>query len=155
MKLAIISIGIITLIKFILCDKDLYKVLEIPRSASQNDIKKKYRELTRKYHPDRNQGNKKASQKFTEVAEAYEILSDAKKRRLYDRGGMDAVKNDGQMQESFDPFDMFGGMFGGGQKGERRDHDLRLKIRVTLKDLYIGKEYEVKIFYYKLYYLSF
>lgn len=151
MKLTILSIGIITLIKFILCDKDLYKVLEIPRSASQNDIKKKYRELTRKYHPDKNQGNKEASEKFTEVAEAYEILSDQKKRRLYDRGGMDAVKNDGQMQESFDPFDMFGGMFGGGQKGERRDHDIRIKLRVTLKDLYIGKEYEVTNSLFKKY----
>lgn len=144
-KIFLFGILITTIINKILCEKDLYKVLEVPRSASQGDIKKKYRELTRKYHPDKNQGNKEASNKFSEVAEAYEILSDAKKRRLYDRGGMEAVKNEGQMQEGgFDPFDMFGGMFGGGQRGgERRDHDLKIKLRVTLKDLYLGKEFDV------------
>jgi len=146
-KFFLISITIIitTIINKVLCEKDLYKVFEVSRSASQNDIKKKYRELTRKYHPDRNQGNKEASGKFSEVAEAYEVLSDPKKRRLYDRGGMDAVKTEGQMQEGgFDPFDMFGGMFGGGQRGgERRDIDLKIKMRVTLKDLYLGKEYDV------------
>jgi DnaJ-related protein SCJ1 len=149
MKLAFLLTGLFTILFKILCEKDLYKVFEIQRSASQIDIKKKYRELTRKFHPDRNQGNKEASEKFSEVAEAYEILSDPRKRRLYDRGGMDAVKNEGQMQESFDPSDMFGGMFGGGQRGERRDNDLKIKLRVTLKDLYLGKEYEVIfIFYY-------
>lgn len=147
-KLLLLATLITTIIKSILSEKDLYKVFEVPRSASQSDIKKKYRELTRKYHPDRNQGSKEASEKFSEVAEAYEVLSDAKKRRLYDRGGMDAVKNEGQMQEGgFDPFDMFGGMFGGGQRGgERRDTDLRIKLRVTLKDLYLGKEYDVSFF---------
>lgn len=144
MKLLLLF-GVATLITLILCEKDLYKVLEIARSASQSDIKKKYRELTRKYHPDKNQGSKEASEKFSQVAEAYEVLSDPKKRRLYDRGGMDAVKNDGQMQEHVDPFDMFGGIFGGGQRGERRDHDLRIKLRVSLKDLYLGKELEVSI----------
>ncbi len=145
MKLKFLFIGIVSsILSIILCEKDLYKVLEISKSASQNDIKKKYRELTRKYHPDRNQGSKEASEKFSEVAEAYEILSDPKKRRSYDRGGMDAVKNDGQMQEGgFDPFgDMFGDMFGG-KRGERRDQDLRIKLRVSLKDLYLGREYEV------------
>lgn len=148
----IIFLGIVFLIQIILCEKDLYKVLEIKRSASQSEIKKKYREMTRKYHPDRNQGNEKAKEKFAEVAEAYEILSDAKKRRLYDRGGMEAVKQDGQMQEQggFDPFeDMFGGGFGGGFGGrqqQRRDHDVKIKIRCSLKDLYIGKEYEVIFF---------
>jgi len=150
-KLLLIFTLITTIIKSILSEKDLYKVLEVSRSASQSDIKKKYRELTRKYHPDRNQGSKEASDKFSEVAESYEVLSDPKKRRLYDRGGMDAVKNDGQMQEGgFDPFDMFGGMFGGGGQrgGERRDQDLRIKLRVTLKDLYLGKEYDVSLLFF-------
>jgi DnaJ-related protein SCJ1 len=126
----------------ILCEKDLYKVLGIDRSASQNEIKKKYRELTKKYHPDKNQGNPEASAKFAEVAEAYEILNDQQKRRKYDRGGMDAIKNSHE-GEGFDPFDIFGGMFGGGQRGERRDSDTRIKMKVSLKDLYLGKEYEV------------
>ena len=139
----IIFLGIVFL-QIILCEKDLYKVLEIKRSATQPEIKKRYREMTRKYHPDRNQGDEKAKDKFSEVAEAYEVLSDAKKRKLYDRGGMDAVKQQGQMQDQggFDPFG-FGGF--GGQPQERRDQDVKIKIRCSLKDLYLGKEYEVNI----------
>jgi len=142
---ATIAIGLIFLIQLIQCDKDLYKVLELQRNASQNDIKRKYREMTRKYHPDKNQGNRQASAKFAEVAEAYEILSDPKKRRKYDRGGMDAVNNENQ-QQGFDPFDVFGMFNGGhGQRGENRDNDVRIKIRASLKDLYLGREYEVTI----------
>jgi DnaJ-related protein SCJ1 len=128
---------------YIFSEKNLYKILEVDRSASQNELKKKYREMTRKYHPDKNQGNAEASAKFADVAEAYEILSDPKKRRQYDRGGMDAVKNEGQEQQ-FDPFDVFGSMFGGGRR-ENRDRDLKIKLRVSLKDLYLGREYEVTI----------
>ena len=143
----LLFLGVITLLQIILCEKDLYKVLEVKRSASQSEIKKKYREMTRKHHPDRNQDNKeKAKEKFAEIAEAYEILFDAKKRRLYDRGGMEAVKEDSKMQEQggFDPFDMFGGGFGGQQQHQqRRDKDLKIRIRCTLKDLYLGKEFDV------------
>lgn len=140
-----IFLCMIFLINIILCEKDLYRVLEIKRSATQPEIKKKYRELTRKYHPDRNQGDEKSKEKFAEVAEAYEVLSDVNKRRLYDRGGMDAVTKNAQMQNQggFDPFgDIFGG-FGGGRPQERRDADVKIKIRCTLKDLYLGKEHEV------------
>ncbi len=137
-------LGIILVINKILCDKDLYKVMELARNASQNDIKKKYRELTKIYHPDRNKGSKEASAKFSEVAEAYEVLSDVNKRRKYDRGGMEAVNNMNQGGGNFDPFDVFGGMFGGGGKRENRDADVRIKIRASLKDLYLGKENEVE-----------
>jgi DnaJ-related protein SCJ1 len=129
----------------IICEKDLYKTFELERNASQNDIKKKYRELTKKYHPDKNQGSPEASSKFAEVAEAYEILSDPKKRRQYDRGGMNAVKNSNE-GEGFDPFNIFDMFGGGGRKGENRDADTRIKIRVSLKDLYLGKEYEVEYY---------
>lgn len=132
----------------ILCaDKDLYKVLNLPRNASQNEIKKRYREYTKLYHPDKNQQNKKeATDKFAEVAEAYEILSDEKKRRKYDRGGMDAVNVQNQNQ-GFDPFNVFG-MFGGQkQGGEKREDDVRIKLRTSLKDLYLGREYEVYLIY--------
>jgi DnaJ-related protein SCJ1 len=137
-----IFLGLILIIDLILCDKDLYKILEVERNASQNDIKRKYRELTKKYHPDKNQGNKDASAKFSEIAEAYEILSDPKKRRKYDRGGMDAVNNENQAQ-NFDPFDVFGMFGGGGQRRENRGEDVKIKIRASLKDLYLGREYEV------------
>ena len=134
---------LLLIIKNIICEKNLYSILEIERNASQNEIKKKYRELAAKYHPDKNQGNSEASAKFAEVAEAYEILSDPKKRRKYDRGGIEAIKNDNDLENSFDPFDIFGMFGGGGRKGEKRDDDLKIKIRVSLKDLYLGKEYEV------------
>lgn len=133
-------LGLLILIEVILCEKDLYKVLGLQRSASQNDIKKKYRELTRKLHPDVNPAPD-ATEKFREVADAYEILSDPSKRRKYDRGGMDAVNNENQ-PSNFDPFDIFG-MFGGGQKRENRDSDVKIKIRASLKDLYLGREIEV------------
>jgi len=141
----IIFLGLIFL-QIILCEKDLYKSLEIKRSATQPEMKKKYRELTRKYHPDRNRGDEKAKDKFTDVAEAYEVLSDPKKRRSYDRGGMEAVKQEAQMQEQGghhggDPFgDMFG--HGHGHQQQRRDKDVKIKIRVSLKDLYLGKEFD-------------
>jgi DnaJ-related protein SCJ1 len=149
----IIFLGIIFFLNIILCEKDLYKILEVKRSATLPEIKKKYREMTKKYHPDRNQGDEKAKEKFSEVAEAYEILSDTNKRRIYDRGGMEAVKREGQMQNQggFDPFDMFG--FGGRQQHqERRDQDVRIKIRCSLKDLYLGKEFEVIILFYYFYF---
>jgi DnaJ-related protein SCJ1 len=146
----------------VVCEKDLYKIMEVQRSASQNEIKKKYRELTKLYHPDKNRGDANASDKFAAVAEAYEILSDPKKRRLYDRGGMKAVANEDQGDGGFDPFDVFG-MFGGrGQRGrERREDDLKIKLRVSLKDLYLGKEFEVFfihnmliVYLHKKYYMS-
>ena len=130
-------------------EKDLYKILELKRTATQAEIKKQYRKLTIKYHPDRNRGDPTMKDKFTDVAEANEILSDAKKRRIYDRGGMDAVKTHIEQQNQgggggFDPFGgMFGGFFGGGgDGGEKRDEDLRIKLRTTLYDLYVGREVE-------------
>lgn len=71
--------------------KDFYKILEIPRGASEEDIKKAYRKLALKYHPDKNQ-SPEAEEKFKEVAEAYEVLSDKKKRETYDRFGEDGLK---------------------------------------------------------------
>lgn len=125
----------------VLCEKDLYKVLGVKRSASQNEIKRAYRKLTVKYHPDKNPGNKEAAAKFAEIAEANEVLSDAKKRRKYDMGGMDAVN---KPEGHGNPFgDIFSSFFGGGDHdGEKRGQDLRLKIRVTLEDLYNGREIE-------------
>ena len=128
-----------------LCEKDLYKVLGVKRNAQTNEIKKAYRSLTIKYHPDKNKGDPEASNKFAEINEAYEILNDPKKRRKYDRGGIEAA-NRQEQEGGFDPFgDMFGGMFGGGHGGEKRDSDLRVKLRVTLEDLYKGREVEVNI----------
>jgi hypothetical protein len=97
------------------------------------------------YHPDKNK-SKDAEEKYKEINEAYDILHDNKKRRLYDRGCMDAV-NRAQHQEEggMDPFDIFSQFFGGGgsrRSRENRADDLKVKVRTTLKDLYMGKEYE-------------
>ena len=75
--------------------KDYYEVLGVPKDADESTIKKAYRKLAMKYHPDRNPDNKDAEAKFKEIGEAYEVLSDPDKRAAYDRMGHDAFKNGG------------------------------------------------------------
>ncbi len=134
---------IVTIIEEISAEEDLYKILGVKRDATANEIKRKYRQLSKKYHPDKNK-SKEASEKYVKINEAYDILSDNKKRRLYDRGGMDLVNRQSQMQEGGgDPFDFFSQFFGGGRRRrDNRDDDLRVNIKATLKDLYMGKEFE-------------
>ena len=104
---------IFTLLEEIYCEKDLYKILGVKRDATANDIKHKYRQLSRMYHPDKNK-SKDAEEKYKEINEAYEVLHDNKKRRLYDRGGMEAVNRAQQGDEGgMDPFDIFSQFFGG------------------------------------------
>ncbi|MBQ6321561.1 MAG: DnaJ domain-containing protein [Lachnospiraceae bacterium] len=92
-----------------MADKNYYKILEIERTADEKAIKKAYRKLAKKYHPDSNPGNKEAEQKFKDVNEAYAILGDAEKRKLYDQYGTAAF------QEGFDPnFASYAGGFGSG-----------------------------------------
>ena len=83
--------------------RDYYEVLEVERGASAEDIKKAYRKLAVKYHPDKNPGDKKAEEKFKEIAEAYAVLSDPKKRAEYDTCGFAGVA-------SYSPEDLFGGI---------------------------------------------
>lgn len=98
--------------------KDFYQVLGVSRDASQNDIKKAYRKLALKYHPDKNQGDKEAESKFKEISAAYEVLSDENKRSKYDRFGHDAfVNSGGGSAAGGDPFDIFSQVFGGGSGG--------------------------------------
>jgi DnaJ-related protein SCJ1 len=122
--------------------KDLYKILDLTRRAGKDDIKKNYRKLTREYHPDRNPDFR---EKFQDISEAYEILSDRKKRRIYDlkgyHGYKESVKNEGQNNQH----QMMGGMFGmmGGQQKDKLE-DLNIKLKVSLADLYNGKELNFK-----------
>lgn len=100
--------------------RDYYEVLGLQKGASEDDIKKAYRKLAVKYHPDRNPGDKEAEEKFREATEAYEVLSDDKKRPLYDQygfagvDGMGAGSGGAQYSHAFHDFsDLFGGMGGG------------------------------------------
>ncbi len=115
--------------------KDYYEVLQVGRDASPEAIKKAYRKLAHKYHPDRNQ-DKGAESSFKEVAEAYEVLFDPQKRELYDTFGHDAPSRSGYTHEHTDPFDIFNSFFGGGRP--RKGRDLRVEISINLEDVLSG-----------------
>lgn len=133
--------------------RDYYEVLGLAKGASEDDIKKAYRKLAMKYHPDRNPDDKSAEEKFKEASEAYEVLSDAQKRSAYDRMGHAAFEGmggggaggfgGGNFQDIFSNFgDIFGDMFsrGGGQQQQRqrRGADLRYVLELTLEEAVKG-----------------
>ena len=122
---------------------DYYQLLEVPRDADDKALKKAYRALAMQYHPDRNPGDAKAEAKFKEVSEAYEVLSDPQKRRVYDQYGHDGLKSQGfggfqgaNVEDIFGHFgDLFGDLFGfGGRGGQRprRGSDLLVELTVDL-----------------------
>jgi molecular chaperone DnaJ len=130
--------------------RDYYQVLDVPRTAGEADIKKAYRRLAMKYHPDRNPGDHEAEGKFKEAKEAYEILSDAQKRAAYDQfghAGVDGMRGGGGA--GFDPRDafgdifgdVFGDIFGGGRRGRSqvyRGADLRYELELDLEQAVFG-----------------
>lgn len=118
-----------------------YKTLGVSRDATGKEIKKAFRKLSLKYHPDKNKGDEEARKKFVEITEAYEILSDEEKRQLYDLGGEDGLKKQNQPSSPFDMF--FGG--GGGGGGRRKGQDFRMEFDVSLEDIYNGAEKEFNV----------
>ncbi|KAI5969825.1 SCJ1 [Candida margitis] len=126
--------------------KNFYQVLGVDKSASDKEIKSAYRQLTLKYHPDKNPGDEEAHEKFIEIAEAYEVLSDATKRKNYDTFG---DPNGQAQQHNFDFGDIFGQFFGGGHHGGgggargqpqvKRGGDSSVDVHLSLKDFYRGK----------------
>ena len=130
--------------------KDYYEVLGISRNATKPELKKAYRTSALKHHPDRNPGDKDAEAKFKEASEAYEVLSDDKKRAIYDQYGHAGLSGQGyhgpqDMEDIFSSFgsvfeDFFG--FGGGQsqKRQRRGADLRYDLAITFKEAVFGTE---------------
>lgn len=151
--------------------RDYYEVLGVSKDASEDEIKKAYRKIAIKYHPDRNPGDKVAEEKFKEAAEAYDVLHDPQKKQQYDQFGFNGPMGGGaggfgggfggggfSMDDIFSMFgDVFGGHgggFGGGFGGQRRggrpaQHrgaDLRLKVRLTLEEIATGvtKKFKVK-----------
>lgn len=135
--------------------RDYYEVLGVSKDADEATIKKAYRKLAKKYHPDTNPGDKEAEAKFKEASEAYAVLSDSEKRRQYDQFGHAAFENGGgggasgfdfgDMGDIFgDIFgsDIFGSMFGGGRSrnnnGPRRGADIRVNVRITFAESVTG-----------------
>jgi molecular chaperone DnaJ len=134
--------------------RDYYEVLGVGRDADENIIKKAYRRLAMKYHPDRNAGDSKSEEMFKEAKEAYEILTDANKRAAYDQfghAGVDASAAGGGGAQGFsDAFsDIFGDIFGGGRGGGRsnmhRGSDLRYNLEISLEQAAHGTETKIRI----------
>ncbi|MFC1522281.1 molecular chaperone DnaJ [Elusimicrobiota bacterium] len=141
--------------------RDYYDTLGVPRNATEGEVKQGFRKLAIKFHPDRNPGNKEAEEKFKELNEAYEVLSDKRKRAQYDQFGVAGVGNQGRGGgpgfQGFEGFegagdifeDIFEGFFGGarGRAGvrARKGSDLRYELVVTLIEAYNGVEVPLKI----------
>jgi len=145
--------------------RDYYEVLLVERMASTEEIKKSYRKLAVKYHPDKNPGDKAAEEKFKELGEAYEILSDPQKRALYDQHGHAAfdrragggfARSGGGFHDPFDIFrEVFGGggnifddLFGGGRSdptAPQRGEDLRYDMEITFEEAAHGCEKEITV----------
>ena len=150
----LISLLLFVLLPLTTWAQDYYQILGIAKDATDKEIKSAYRQLSKKFHPDKNPGNEDAHQKFIEVGEAYEVLSDPQKRQTFDQFGADAVKNGGQGQpgggaQFHDPFDIFEQMFGGqggggnpfgGQRQKPRGPNIMAREEISLKDYYTGYE---------------
>jgi molecular chaperone DnaJ len=144
-----------------MADKDFYKVLGVERNVSADDLKKAYRKLAMKYHPDQNKDDPAAEAKFKEINEAYDVLKDPQKRAAYDRfgttaftggtgggaGGFNASDFAGFGSAFSDIFeDMFGGAGGGrGQGGPGRGADMQYTLEISLEDAFKGKEATIKV----------
>lgn len=136
--------------------QDYYAILGVGKNANEKEIKSAYRQLSKKYHPDKNPGDNDAHHKFIEVGEAYEALSDPEKRRIYDQFGAEALKNGGQSRGQnggfHDPFDIFEQMFGGGGGdfrggGQRRQKGQSLQVQdeITLQQYYQGTKIQFSL----------
>lgn len=144
---------------------DYYEILGVSKDAGKDEIKKSYRKLALKYHPDRNPDNKAAEDKFKEATEAYEVLSDETKRKRYDQyghSGMNSGSDFHQYSDFGDIFsnfgdifsDIFGGNAGGSRKAQKsgptpqRGHDLAQLMEISLKEAYLGCKKDVLIYHY-------
>ncbi|MDI6807964.1 MAG: molecular chaperone DnaJ [Candidatus Eisenbacteria bacterium] len=153
-----------------MAERDYYEVLGVPRTATEDEIKKSYRQLALKYHPDRNPGNKEAEEKFKEATEAYEVLRDQEKRSIYNRYGREGMRVGASQpgfggfshfdlsdalrvfMESFGDLGGFGDFFGTPRTGStrtrahsRRGADIDISIRLSLEEIASGVEKKIKL----------
>lgn len=142
--------------------RDYYEILGVARSATQDEIKAAYRKMALKYHPDRNPNNKEAEEKFKEASAAYEVLSDAQKRKQYDQFGHAGMNDMGgaggmNMEDIFENFgDIFSSMFGAshGRSSKKQGpepkngHTLMKEIDITLKESFLGTTKEVQYYHF-------
>lgn len=139
--------------------RDYYEVLGVERSSSDEEVKRAYRRLAVKYHPDRNQNNREAERRFKEATEAYEVLSDRKKRQAYDQFGFAGVENMGgptfnasafrDFEDIFGDFSgIFDSFFGGGirtgRRGRSRGNDIRHDVECDFESVVFGKDVEIE-----------
>jgi DnaJ family protein B protein 11 len=151
-RFSLLLVILLSVISNVIAAADYYKTLGLNRGASDDQIKRAYRKLALKYHPDKNPGDEKAASQFAEIGNAYEVLSDAEKRRIYDRHGEEGVKQHAQQGSGgsggFGGNDIFSQFFGGGfggfggepQEPETPKGDsIVIDLEVTIEDLYLGK----------------
>jgi molecular chaperone DnaJ len=139
--------------------RDYYEVLGVSRDTAVSEIKKAYRQLAMKYHPDRNPGDSEAEEKFKEASEAYSVLADEEKRQIYNQFGFEGLKGAGRGSGDFSFFsdsifadfeDILGSFFGfsggrGGARGARRGRDVGVEVNLSLEEAYKGVEKELDV----------
>ena len=137
--------------------KDYYETLGVDKGATPDEIKSAYRKLAKKYHPDLNKDNAEAAQKFKEVNEAYQVLSDDQKRQQYDTFGPDAFNGQGGAYQGgfgggfggFDMGDIFDSFFGGGRQrqntGPQRGADMRISLKLDFEEAAFGCKKEINM----------
>ncbi len=134
--------------------RDYYEVLSVARDASDAELKKSYRRLAMKFHPDRNENNAEAETQFKEAKEAYDVLSDSRKRQIYDQYGHAGIEQQGGFSSQGagdfgDVFgDIFGDIFGGGRGGQNRAYrgaDLQYNLELSLEEAVFGKDADIDI----------
>lgn len=140
-----------TFLLFALAAEDYYALLGLSKDADERQIKKAYRSLSKRWHPDKNPDDESAKQKFVDIAEAYDVLIDPEVRKIYDQYGHDGVqqhRQGGRPGARHDPFDLFSQFFGGGGhfgRGQRKGQNMEIRIEVPLRNFYTGADHEFKV----------